>query len=92
MAIHTDTVLVVALVGSLGYYLFFYQDDPKVGREDRENPDERGKATSPARCINRTCATHFSGAGRKNWAEGLSGLRQDFINLRRSSAASSQGI
>ena len=33
MAIHTDTVLVVALVGSLGYYLFFYQDDPKVQAE-----------------------------------------------------------
>ena len=94
MAIHTDTVLVVALVGSLGYYLFFYQDDPKVQAEKTAKIQTSVANQRLQRVSSRTCAAHFSGTRRKNPPEELS--RRITAGLhkveRRSSAASSQGI
>ena len=87
MAIHTDTVLVVALVGSLGYYLFFYQDDPKVQAEKAAKIQTSvAKQRLQRASIERALRTFQGRAEKIGPKDSLGGLRQDFINLRDEAA------
>ena len=88
MAIHTDTVLVVALVGSLGYYLFFYQDDPKVQAEKtaKIQTSVAKQRLQRVSSIERALRTFQGRAEKIPPKDSLGELRQDFIKLRDEAA------
>ena len=80
MAIHNETVLVVTLVGALGYYFWFYKDNPnKKGKVKKVVAKTRLTRTT---AYERDLRTFQNRVKKISSSESLGAIRQDLLNLR----------
>ena len=81
MAIHNETVLVVTLVGALGYYFWFYKDNPNKKGKVKKNVAKTRLTRTTA--YERDLRIYKSRVKKISSSESLGEMRQDLIDIRQ---------